>query len=133
MTDNEKILRWLGYRKVDGSWVNLDLNIYVRVIELDRRDRLFRPARYESDPELDKIICDRVRKCLFSQRKTFLDNLLEMWRGRLNIEGAAFADSWLCCYLPGDYAEAARFLWESHASKIEDNQASSPRPAGATS
>lgn len=114
-SDSEKILKWLGYRHTGkftmgvkpSVWVKSDACVYTRVLDTDR-DRLFLPGEYPADPQLDYLVLEKVRTLSGNARDQFASNLEDIWWKRSETMLALAPLE----YLPGDYAEAARFLWE---------------------
>lgn len=65
------------------------------------------------DAARDYLVLERIRRCLCSQRWDFEKRLDAIWQKRLNLDGhAETIDAMVTAYMPGDYAEAARFLWD---------------------
>lgn len=77
----------------------------------------------------DALVLDRIRTCLYSQRRQFQDNLREIWQARCAVAIACFEDLLVLYYQPGDYAEASRFLWEKTAEVTDEeiNELFDPR------
>lgn len=114
LTDNEKILTWLGYHEAahqPGTWIRNDADIYLRVICVDS-ERMFLAGKYPANPAFDELVRAKVGSGLYSSRARFIDAISLIWAARLEITNAMFSDAWAVAYRPGDCAEAARFLWE---------------------
>ena len=65
--------------------------------------------------ETDFQVLERIRTFLFDERGQFQRNLREILQGRCPVADACFEDLLVMYYKPGDYAEAARFLWDNPA------------------
>lgn len=98
-SDNEKILKWLGF-------VPHELEEGCENPELWRRDKEMLYGRKHPDVRLDYLVLEKVRTLDGASQATFANNLQRLWCSRNRASG------WFIEYLPGDYAEAARFLWE---------------------
>ena len=105
-SDSERILKWLDHKTIqkgERRWWH------------DRYQRWMLPGCFNflgteecsADPSLDYLVLEKVRQEHLIVRELFHAGLQVMWLERSRDER--------CCpleYLPGDYAEAARFLWE---------------------
>lgn len=111
MSDNDKILRWLGYE--GGPVIYRCGGDEVSISGISEPSLLLRDHR----------VLVRVRDCLFSQRTKFERELHKLFIDRCSVPNATMTDCWILFYKPGDYAEAARFLWSavpSAAPAVED-------------
>lgn len=96
----ERILRWLGFKP------------YAAVAERAglwwRGEHEFANLSAHISPSLDYLVLEKVRKdCTLNARDLFAMNLESLWAKRSPSQVQTPLQ-----YLPGDYAEAARFLWE---------------------
>lgn len=99
-SDSEKILKWLGF-------VPHELEAGCENPELWRRDKEMLYGRKHPDVKVDYLVLEKVRTLGRHACSQYRQSLESMWFKR--------SDNRICdpvLYLPGDYAEAARFLWE---------------------
>ncbi len=116
MTDNEKILTWLGWRNTGE--VNMRNSPVFQHPDIHWKRRIADECQFLlSGPAVtaadDYLVLEKVRDLICSVRWEFERRLNDLWQGRLSLSSRAEAmDALVICYRPGDYAEAARPLWD---------------------
>lgn len=110
--DVDRVLKWLGFES-DGRLWWLRSNIGNTLI-YGHDCGHFSPYVGGAGPDYMVLVKVRI-DALFSQRMRFLKNLDDLLQQRFpSCSGHVdFSNAMLAAYEPGDFAEAARFLWEA--------------------